>query len=93
MDEAMHHAVGRSKPFSAISAIAHDVSRGGVTNVVVGCGIALITQLLLFPAFGMHLETGQNVFVAAVFTAVSLIRSFVLRRTFEALRVRKCPRP
>ncbi len=60
-----------------------------VTNVVVGFGIALLTQLLLFPTLGVHLETRQNVFIAAVFTAVSLIRSFVLRRTFEALRVRK----
>ena len=64
-----------------------------IANVVAGYIIALITQLLLFPVLGLHLETPQNVFIAAVFTAVSLIRSFVLRRTFEALRVRKCPRP
>ena len=64
-----------------------------VTNVVVGYGIALLTQLLLFPALGLHLKTGQNVFIAGVFTVVSLVRSFVLRRLFEGLRVRKWMRP
>ena len=83
----MHHAVERSKPFSAISAIAHDVSRGGDDERRRRLPVALTTQLLLFPALGMHLRAGQNVFIAGVFTVVSLVRSFVLRRLFEHLRV------
>ena len=59
-----------------------------VTNVLAGYGVALLTQILLFPALGLHLKTGQNVLIAAVFTVVSLARSFLLRRLFERLRVR-----
>ena len=92
----MRHAVGRSQRSAPRASRAQSRSMSlveAVTNVVVGYGIALLTQLLLFPALGMHLETGQNVFIAAVFTVVSLIRSFVLRGRFEALRVRRCRRP
>ncbi len=60
-----------------------------ITNVVVGYGIALLTQLLLFPVFAVRLEWGQNVSIAAVFTIVSLVRSFALRRLFERLRLRR----
>ncbi len=59
-----------------------------VTNVVAGYGIALLTQLLLFPVFAVRLELGQNVSIAGAFTVVSLVRSFALRRLFERLRLR-----
>ena len=60
-----------------------------VTNVVAGYGIALLTQLLLFPALGLNMAMTENIVIAAVFTAVSLARSFVLRRLFETHRVRR----
>jgi hypothetical protein len=59
-----------------------------VTNVVVGYGIALATQLLLFPVLGLTIAITENVVIAAMFTLVSLVRSFVLRRLFERLRQR-----
>ena len=59
-----------------------------VTNVVVGYGIALVAQMLLLPTFGMHMTLVQNLKLAGAFTIISLCRSFVLRRVFEALRVR-----
>ena len=57
-----------------------------VTNVVAGYGVALLTQLLLFPTFGLYLAMTENVLIAGVFTIVSLVRSFVLRRLFERVR-------
>ena len=57
-----------------------------VTNVVAGYGVALLAQLLLFPTFGLHLAMTENVLIAGVFTGVSLVRSFVLRRLFERVR-------
>ena len=59
-----------------------------VANVVVGYGIAVVSQLLLFPVFGMHMTLVQNLKLAGAFTIVSICRSFVLRRLFEAIRVR-----
>ena len=57
-----------------------------IANVVVGYGVAVITQMLVFPLFGLHASLSQNLLIGLVFTCVSLVRSFFLRRVFEALR-------
>lgn len=56
------------------------------TNVVVGYVVALLTQFAVFPLFGLAVSLSDNLVIGAVFTAVSLLRSFALRRLFEALR-------
>ena len=58
-----------------------------ITNVVVGYGVAVVTQILIFPIFGLQTTSGQNLAMGGVFTIVSVFRSFCLRRLFEALRV------
>ena len=58
-----------------------------VANVIVGYGVAVVTQILIFPVFGLHTTLGQNLAMGGVFTIVSLARSFLLRRFFEAIRV------
>lgn len=60
-----------------------------VANVVVGYGVAVVTQILIFPIFGLHTTLAQNLQMGLLFTAVSIIRSFLLRRMFEAIRVAK----
>lgn len=60
-----------------------------VANVVVGYGVAVVTQMLVFPLFGLHASLNQNLMIALVFTGVSLVRSYFLRRVFEALRLRQ----
>ena len=59
-----------------------------VANVVVGYGVAVITQILIFPIFGLHTTLAQNLKMGAIFTVVSIARSFALRRVFEAIRMR-----
>ncbi len=59
-----------------------------ITNVVVGYSLAVLTQVLAFPAFGLQATLSQNLQLAALFSAISVFRSFVLRRAFEAARVR-----
>jgi len=59
-----------------------------ITNVVVGYGLAVLTQILAFPAFSLHATLSQNLQLAALFSVISVLRSFVLRRAFEAARVR-----
>ena len=58
-----------------------------ITNVIVGYGVAVVTQILIFPVFGLQTTLGQNLAMGGVFTIVSLARSFLLRRLFEAIRV------
>jgi hypothetical protein len=59
-----------------------------VANVAVGFGVAVVTQILIFPVFGLQTTLVQNLNMGAVFTVVSIARSFALRRLFEALRLR-----
>lgn len=60
-----------------------------VANVAVGYGVAVVTQILIFPVFGLHTTLAQNLKMGAVFTVVSIARSFALRRLFEAIRIRE----
>ena len=59
-----------------------------LANVLVGYGVAVITQMLVFPLFGLVASVSQNLGLGLIFTGISLIRSYLLRRLFEALRVR-----
>ncbi|GGB94754.1 hypothetical protein GCM10011363_09240 [Marivita lacus] len=60
-----------------------------VANVTVGYGVAVVTQILIFPVFGLHTTLAQNLKMGAVFTVVSIARSFAIRRVFEAMRGNK----
>ncbi len=64
-----------------------------IANVAVGYGVAVLTQILIFPMFGLHTTLAQNLQMGAVFTVVSIARSFALRRVFEAIRVRTTKPP
>jgi hypothetical protein len=59
-----------------------------IANVAVGYGVAVVTQILIFPIFGLHTTLAQNLKMGAIFTVVSIARSFALRRVFEAIRMR-----
>ena len=57
-----------------------------LANVAVGYGVAVVTQILIFPVFGLHTTLAQNLQMGAAFTGISIVRSFLLRRAFEGLR-------
>lgn len=57
-----------------------------LTNVAVGYGLAVLTQVLVFPLFGLSVSLSENLAIGLLFTVVSLGRSFLLRRVFENLR-------
>ena len=53
-------------------------------NIVIGYGVALISQLIIFPKFDIHISLETNLWIGAWFTAVSLARSYIIRRWFNA---------
>lgn len=59
-----------------------------ITNVIIGYAIAVATQILIFPIFGLHTTLVENLAMGGIFTLVSIARSFALRRLFEAIQVR-----
>jgi len=58
-----------------------------LTNVILGYLLALLTQRLAYPLFGIHTSLAADGAIAGIFTLVSLARSYVLRRLFERLMV------
>jgi hypothetical protein len=56
-----------------------------VLNVSLGYVLALLTQRLVYPAFGISTTLATDCAIAGVFTLVSLARSFLVRRLFEQL--------
>ena len=63
-----------------------------LANVLVGYGVAVATQMAVFPLFGLAVTVTENLLIGLIFTAVSIVRSYALRRGFEALRVRQSAR-
>ena len=57
-----------------------------ITNIVVGYCFAILTQIIVFPFFGLYATLSENVLIGGLFTLISLVRSFILRRAFETLR-------
>ncbi|MGI3212912.1 DUF7220 family protein [Roseovarius tibetensis] len=57
-----------------------------VTNVIVGYALAVAMQIMVFPWFGLQASLGENLAIGALFTGISLIRGYALRRLFEHWR-------
>jgi hypothetical protein len=47
--------------------------------------VAVVTQALVFPLYGLRTSIRQSLAIGAIFTVVSLARSYALRRAFEAI--------
>jgi hypothetical protein len=61
---------------------AHSLLESAV-NVVVGYLVALVSQLAIFPWFGIHIPLSDNLLIGLWFTGISLVRSYALRRWFN----------
>jgi len=53
-----------------------------VTNTTVGYALAVGTQLVVFPFYGLDAALPEHLAIGAAFVLVSLVRSYVLRRAF-----------
>jgi hypothetical protein len=56
-----------------------------VINVLVGFGVAWAANLVVLPAFGYPVSAGEAFWMGGVFTVLSLVRSYALRRLFNRL--------
>ena len=56
-----------------------------VANVVVGYVVGLIAQLLVFHFYNIPVSFKQNFEMSIIFTVISLVRSYFLRRFFNYL--------
>lgn len=58
-----------------------------IANVIAGIGVAILAQIIVFPWFGIRISLLDTSLIAVIFTGISIIRSYTLRRVFEWLRV------
>lgn len=52
-------------------------------NVLIGFWVAVLAQMTIYPYFGIETTFGDNVNIALFFTAISIARSYVVRRAFN----------
>jgi hypothetical protein len=56
-------------------------------STTIGYAVACLTQIVVFPWFGLHVPLQTNLAIGLIFTVVSVARGFFVRRIFEHLRV------
>lgn len=60
-----------------------------VTNIVVGYSVNFAANLLVFPIFGWQVSVKQNLQLGVIYTVISLVRSYGLRRYYNWREVRR----
>lgn len=53
-------------------------------NVLIGYWINFGANLLVLPLFGFNVTVTQNLGIGAIFTVISVVRSYAIRRWFNA---------
>lgn len=53
-------------------------------NTAIGFGVALASQLVVFPLVGVEVPLQTNLHIGAWFTLISIVRGYVIRRWFNA---------
>lgn len=76
------------KAADAAGQTKRDSTLEAVVNVWIGYWIAIFSQLLVFPLFGIHVTILDNLLIGLYFTVISLVRSYCLRRYFNLKTVR-----
>lgn len=70
----------QSRRHSAVEAVA---------NVAIGYGINFAANLAVLPLFGFHVSATDAAGIGLVFTAISIARSYLLRRVFTGMTERE----
>ena len=55
-----------------------------MANVFIGYVVSLLVQLVVYPLFGASFSFMQNIQIGLIFMAVAIVRSYIIRRWFNA---------
>ena len=58
------------------------------TNVFIGYVVAIISQLVIFPIFDIHIPLKDNLLIGFWFTLISIVRSYSIRRLFNRIKTK-----
>jgi len=54
-----------------------------ITSTAIGYSVAVTTQCIVFPWFGLYVPLTQNLLIGGIFTVVSVARGYAVRRLFN----------
>lgn len=54
-----------------------------VTQTCIGFLVSLLVQVIIYPLMGIPVTISQNIVITAVFTVVSIVRGYLIRRWYE----------
>ena len=54
-----------------------------IVQTVIGAVIGLLTQVIVFPLYGMEINMLDQLGILGIFTVVGTIRSYLIRRLFD----------
>ena len=54
-----------------------------ISNVIIGLGVGIVSQILIFPIFNINVPIRTNIAIAGWMTLVSILRSYIIRRWFN----------
>jgi hypothetical protein len=55
-----------------------------IVNIIIGFGINFAANLIVLPRFGFDVKPAQAFGIGLIFTVISIARSYVIRRWFNA---------
>lgn len=71
--------LGQTKTHSVIESII---------NILIGLGFGFAGQILIFPLYGMEVSIATNIQISIWFTAISFLRSYLIRRWFNKIMIK-----
>lgn len=60
-----------------------------VTNTVIGLVISYVSNHFIFATLGIAVTVHQNLIMVGFFTAISIVRGYVLRRMFNTIAAKR----
>jgi len=57
-----------------------------VSGQVIALLIAWVTQIIVFPLFGIEIPHGKGLLIVMIFACISMIRSYCVRRIFNKFK-------
>lgn len=83
-------ALTQEEPASTIEGQSRSMSLvETMASTAIGYAVALVTQILVFPIFGVDIPLRDNIGISLIFTAVSIARGYLIRRFFNSAQGRK----
>ena len=64
-----------------------------VANVAIGFGISFAANAFVLPIYGYHITPGHNLQIGLIFTVISVVRSYSVRRLFNRVKLSLLAKP